>query len=273
MAQETKSNGQKDVLDRFYTADKTVDLCLSNINMQSYNQIIEPSAGSGSFSNKIPNCLAYDIAPMGENIIEADWLTLSKKDFQSNTLVIGNPPFGQQNSLAIKFINESAKFARTIAFILPLSFKKDSVKNKIDENFILQKEIDLIDCVFYLHEKPYIVPCVFQIWERSKTKRKKKILKTQTKLFSFVDKTQADFRIQRVGGNAGKAFLDLNKSKQSNYFIKNLSSFSNQDLINIINSLEYPSIEWTVGPKSLSKGELIECLEEKILDDRLENIL
>ena len=87
-------------------------------------------------------------------------------------------------------------------------------------------------------------------------------LKTTTDLFDFVDKTRADFRIQRVGGNAGKASFDLTKSPSSNYFIKNKTEIANEDFVEFVNSLIFPTIEFTVGPKSLSKGELIAVIEE-----------
>lgn len=77
-----------------------------------------------------------------------------------------------------------------------------------------------------------------------------------------MDKEKADFRIQRVGGNAGKASFDLTKSPSSNYFIKNNTNLSNIDFVNLINSLSFPTISYTVGPKSLSKGELIAIIEE-----------
>ena len=54
--------------------------------------------------------------------------------------VIGNPPFGRQSSLAIKFIRHSAKFCNTISFILPKSFKKDSMRNKVPLDFHLIHE-------------------------------------------------------------------------------------------------------------------------------------
>ena len=47
------------------------------------------------------------------------------------------------------------------------------------------------------------------------------------------------------------------------YFVKNTSKFSNEELIDIINNTVFDSITNTVGPKSLSKGELIETLETK----------
>ena len=215
----------------------------------------------------MPNVKAYDIAPAAENIIEADWLKLDKTEFNQyhNILVCGNPPFGEQSKLAIDFFNEAAKFANTIAFILPLSFKKDSVQNRLSLNFLLVNELILQDCIFYLQNKEEIkVPCVFQVWQKTNTPREKVKLKTTTSLFDFVNKEQADFRIQRVGGNAGKASFDLTKSPSSNYFIKNNTSISNKDFVNLINSLSFPTISFTVGPKSLSKGELIAIIEENI---------
>ena len=179
----------------------------------------------------------------------------------NNILVIGNPPFGQQNTLAINFFNEAARFANVIAFILPLSFKKRSVQNKLDINFHLIKEKNLNPNSFLLNNEKYSVPCVFQVWKRKDIKREVYKTKTTTSLFDFVDKDNADFRIQRVGGNAGKASLDLNYSAQSNYFIKNNTQYSNEELINIINQTVFPEIEYTVGPKSLSKTELIITLE------------
>lgn len=264
MAGETKSKGRKDELDRFYTPEQIVNQCLELLDLTQYDCIIEPSAGAGSFSKKI-NCIAYDLAPEDENIIQADWFQVDKKQFKNfnNILVIGNPPFGEQNNLAIKFFNESASFCNTIAFILPLSFKKDSIQNQLNLNFYLDKEIILQDCFFNLINKEKIyVPCVFQVWTKKETPRKKVRLKTTSNLFDFVDKDKADFRIQRVGGNAGKASFDLNYAVSSNYFIKNKSKLNNKDFVSFVNSLVFPSIEYTVGPKSLSKGELVAVIEE-----------
>jgi hypothetical protein len=268
MSGETKSQGQKDELDRFYTDAKIAQRCVNLFNLLDYDCIIEPSAGSGSFSSLIPNCYAYDIAPQEKNIQQADWLKKDKTEFLrfKNILVIGNPPFGQQNSLAIKFFNESAKIASVIGFILPKTFKKSSLQNLMDLNFWLKEEVDLEECEFFLKGVEKIkVPCVFQIWEKRNIPRKKQKLKTTTPFFDFVDKDKADFRIQRVGGNAGKASFDLDYSPQSNYFIKNNTKMSNEEFVLFINSLSFPSITYTVGPKSLGKGELIEIFEEKYL--------
>lgn len=102
-----------------------------------------------------------------------------------------------------------------------------------------------------------MVPCVFQIWEKRNEKRIFFTTQEENKYFVFCKKEDADFRIQRVGGNAGKADDNLNYSIQSNYFVKNVSSLTNTQLINIINSITFTNIEDTVGPKSLSKTELV----------------
>ena len=67
-------------------------------------------------------------------------LNLNKeiKDLNQNCFkkihIIGNPPFGRQSSLAIKFIKKSAEFCDSISFILPKSFKKDSLKKHFPLN-------------------------------------------------------------------------------------------------------------------------------------------
>lgn len=197
--------------------------------------------------------------------MEADWFKVDKTKFNiySSILVCGNPPFGQQNTLAIEFFNEAATFCDTIAFILPLSFKKDSVQNRLDLNFHLENELMLNNCEFLLKDEERIkVPCVFQIWRKKDEKRKPIKLKTTSSLFEFTNAATADFRIQRVGGSAGKASFDLSKSASSNYFIKNNSEINNEDFVNFVNQLKFPTIEFTVGPKSLSKGELVSIIEE-----------
>ena len=262
---ETKSLGQKDKLDKFYTKKEIAKQCIDMIDIDQYEVIIEPSAGNGSFLEFLPvTTLAYDIEPMDNRIICEDWFKVDKSFIKGKVLVIGNPPFGQQNSLAIKFFNESATIAETIAFILPLSFKKYSIQNKLNLNFHLQTEQILPVDSFILNEQNYSVPCVFQIWQKQDLKRNKKRLPTTCDFIKFVDKDNADIRIARVGGNAGKASIELDKAITSNYFIKNETQFTNIELINIINNIAFDSIEHTVGPKSLPKGELIEGLKNKL---------
>lgn len=101
-----------------------------------------------------------------------------------------------------------------------------------------------------------------------KVKRKKIVFPKDSSYFSFVkNKEEADFRIQRVGGNAGKAFLDKDGALSSNYYLKNASNYSTEKLVYLLNQVKYDTIEDTVGPKSLPKGELI-YYSNQILQER-----
>ena len=264
----TKSLGQKNKFDKFYTNIDIVKHCLSQLDLTNYDLIIEPSAGNGSFSNEIDNCVALDIEPEAPNIIQQDFFTYKPPEGYNKILIIGNPPFGQQSTLAVKFFNYSATFADTIAFILPRSFKKYSLQNQLNLYFKLIYEEDLPQNSFILEGKSYDVPCVFQIWTKQPTQREKIKLKTTSQLIEFTKNiNEADFRIQRVGGNAGKAFIDKKGALSSNYYIINKTSLNTLQLIEILNNISYPSITFTVGPKSLSKGELILEIENILLDN------
>lgn len=252
----TKSLGKKEKNDKFYTKPEVAAQLLQELDVLSYSLIIEPSAGNGSFSNFIPNCIALDIEPENEKITRQDFFTYEPQ--QGNILVIGNPPFGEQSTLAIQFFNHAAKFADTIAFILPKSFRKTSIQNKLNLFFWLVKEMEVPKNSFLLQEQEYDVPCVFQIWKKKEKQREKIVFPKESEYFSFTkEKDRADFRVQRVGGNAGKAFLDKNGASSSNYYLQNISDFSTEKLIELLNRVEYESINDTVGPKSLPKGEFI----------------
>src|SRR5574344_1868672 len=230
----TKSLGKKDTNDCFFTkpyiAKKCIDFVVENINDFYDYTIIEPSAGEGAFSEQIEKCISYDINPKKDYIIKKDWIN-SETDIVNKTIIIGNPPFGQQCSLAIKFINKSITYdnVKFICFILPLSFKKESIQNKIDKRFSILNEFILDKNSFILDGKEYDVPCVFQIWLRKE--RENNYKKIENNIIEFTTKDRADFRIQRVGGNAGKASKDFNFSESSNYFVKNISSIYTDILI------------------------------------------
>lgn len=264
----TKSLGKKDKLDRFYTKENISEKLLQEIDTSNYDLIIEPSAGNGSFSKRIPKCLALDINPQDDSIQKGDFFDIVFP--VGNILTIGNPPFGEQGKEAIRFFNHAATFSRTIAFILPRSFKKESVKNKLNEYFHLIKELEIPPFSFTFEGQDYDVPCVFQVWEKKKEKRKKITFLLTSDYIQFVkDKSEADFRVQRVGGKAGQAFLNKDGALSSNYYVKNISNIPTEKLVQTINNLSYLSLEDTVGPKSLPKGELIYLLDEALTNKKI----
>jgi len=251
MAKRRKSN-----LDKFYTKPEIVDFCLSKINIKEFDTIIEPSAGDGSFSLKIPNCISFDIQPEHPSIIKQDYLSFNPVGLKGKILVIGNPPFGNNSSIAFKFIKHSV-YSDCIAFILPKSFKKQSFQNRIPLNFHLKNQFDLPDNSFLLDGYEYNVPCVFQIWVKSSVTRKiPKLLKPKS--FMFVKKTEnPDLSIRRVGVNAGKLFEDTDRSPSSHYFIK---TNDKTKFINKYNNISFDH-DNTAGCNSISKQEFIKKMD------------
>lgn len=256
------------ILDQFYTKNKVATECLdflfktieeNFLNKENYF-FLEPSAGTGSFFNLLDknNRMGSDLEPKTSDIILQDFLLFNdlvlNKD--KSIITIGNPPFGKNSSLAIKFFNKASNFSDIIAFIVPKTFKKDSVKNKLNLNFWLLKEKDLDKNSFVFNNDEYDVPCVFQIWVKKEEKRNKKSLNIEYKdLFCFVSKEEADFAIQRVGANAGRVKVDFEKyAKASHYFLK-----SSLEIRKVFEEICWKDVKFnTAGNPSISKKELVE---------------
>lgn len=71
--------------------ETTIKVLVEN-GVTDITDVIEPSAGSGAFSNQI-KCTAYDIEPECDGIIKADFLE-EPIEYKQGRLCIGNPPFG-----------------------------------------------------------------------------------------------------------------------------------------------------------------------------------
>lgn len=252
---------REDLTDRFYTKDKVAHHLLSKLDLDQYENVIEPSAGTGAFSSKIDDCIALDIDPRSDEIEEKDFFDFEFSSDPSKTLIVGNPPFGRQGSKALAFIRKASDLADTIAFILPKSFKKDSMKKKVPKHFYIESEVDLPEDSFIYCNELYSVPVVFQIWKRKDTPRIQNF-KEEPLGFTFVKKThKSDFSVRRVGVYAGEASLNPSqKSVESHYFImldRKIKSKRGK-IVEHINKTEFTSSTDTSGPNSISKPELIE---------------
>jgi len=254
-------------LDQFFTKDEVVITLLKLINFNLYKRIIEPSAGLGTFSLNISNCEAYDIDPKHSSIIKMDFLNNNLITIPNETLIIGNPPFGKQASLALKFINISCNLADTIAFILPASFNKKSMQDKVSLTHYLYYNQSLPNDSFFYNNQSFNIPTVFQIWKKGSELRKIEKIPT-CNYFKFVNKEDnPQFWFRRVGVYAGRfGTTDIDtKSIQSHYF---LSSDNPKLILDTLNLLEF-SHNNTVGPKSISKYELITEFLSKVIDKKI----
>lgn len=257
-------------LDQFYTSPKTSEALMQKIKQLisedrfANHKILEPSAGDGSFSDHLltldRDFIAIDLDPKKPYIQQADFLEW-RPNPSEKYVTIGNPPFGKNSSLAIKFFNKSAEFSDLISFVIPKTFQKNSTKNKLNLNFHLLYEEELPLNSFVFNGEPYSVPCCFQVWEK-KSSQRSVYNAPKTSDFDFVDPQNADIAFQRVGVNAGKiTMLPDCKSKNvnSHIFIKFNSNSAKEKFIKT-NFDKYKLM--TAGNPSISKGEILEIWSE-----------
>lgn len=264
---------RKNTKDQYYTKSSVAKKCVDKIltllpDSKSY-QWIEPSAGNGAFLNILPSTfdkVGIDLEPKASTIQQGNFLDWSPIT-QKKRIFFGNPPFGRQSSLAKSFIKHAAQYAEVIAFILPRSFVKPSMYRAFPLNFhcIYSEELD--KNAFEVNNVEYDVPCVFQIWEKKNIERPLEEVVKQ-KGFQYV-KAGEVFHIafKRVGGLAGKCYPYTPTAKtdynpQFHYFLKLEEKYIPHitTIIENVNKHTFPSN--TVGPRSLSKSEANEVLNE-----------
>lgn len=209
--------------DKYYTPIHIAKFCIDKaykiIGINSISEIIEPSAGNGSFSNQIENCIAYDISPENDSITQQDFLELDLP-YKKGRLIMGNPPFGSRMNLAQKFFKKSVEIADYVAFILPISQLNNT--NSLYEFDLIHSE-DLGRQTYTDRE----LHCCFNIYKRpkdgklNKQKRTKlkdiTIIRQDSKKYKEID--EYDIRMCYWGdGSAGK-ILKEDESYSAEYKI------------------------------------------------------
>jgi hypothetical protein len=262
-------------LDKFYTdpsySKKCIEKVLELFPTTCWDLIVEPSAGNGSFYSQIPakyKKIGLDISPEHPDIQPHDFF-----DYLPPTnlriLVIGNPPFGRVSSLAIKFFNHAAEWANVIAFIVPRTFRKISVQNKLHGHFklVYDEEVPTKPCCF---SPPMMVKCCFQIWEKTADKRERIDLPTHHIDWEFLafgpldQKGQptpppgADFAIRAYGGKIGEIKTEgLSELRPKSWHWIKSTIVDKKELIRRFSTLDYSNSQNTARQNSMGKAELI----------------
>ena len=110
-------------------------------------------------------------------------------------IVIGNPPYGVAANMAIKFVNKAAEYCDDVRMVLPASFQRDSVKNRVNLDFVLDIDQKLPDNTF-----PRSITTVYQRWVRSDTPREKVELHRTHPDFVFLKYCDRDKATLFIGG-------------------------------------------------------------------------
>lgn len=272
--------------DKYYTkiniAKKCIDFTKYHIiDFNNYN-ILESSAGNGSFSNQISNCEAYDLYPEEKKINKLNFLDY-EPDLNKKYIVIGNPPFGKRSKDAISFFNKAATFSDYIAMIFPVSFMKWSVQKQLNINYNLIDYFYLPKDSFLDNNRDYRIRTVFQIWSKKELNSINKRLLSSPKIshkdfliwqynatpqaFNVVYKDW-DIAVFRQGWH-NYNYLYYSKDKkeiikrmnngQQFFFIK----FSNQEAKDIVLKMDFNNLAARNTPTpGFGKGDFVSYYEE-----------
>jgi len=271
----TKRPGNRRVTgkEQFYTpTDLSLELTMKVAELIKdfeTRTVIEPAGGTGSFikaakSLGVKKVISFDIEPKSDGVVEADFLNAELT--VSNAITISNPPFGRNNSLSIPFFNKAAHHSEYIAFIVPRSWRKWSVINRLDRNFHLihdeELAIDYVDDFGeMLWQKARLNTC-FQIWQRRDVQRE--LVKVEDHgLISKVKPDQADVALTVFGYGCGKVKTSFDRVPNSTVmFLK----VHDKRVIPALNKVDFSRFyKNTAYTEALSLPEIRYLLNEEIL--------
>jgi predicted RNA methylase len=264
--------------EQFYTptdlALRLATLVSDNVGGFADKTVIEPAGGTGSFLQaakalKANKLISFDIEPKAEGVLLADFL-LETKGLEkiSNAITISNPPFGRNNSLSIPFFNKAAQHSQYIAFVVPRSWRKWSVLNRLNRNFHLIHDEDLsIDYVDELGEmvwqKARLNTC-FQIWERRAELRPVVKVKDQG-LLSKVNPEEADVALTVFGYGCGKVRTSFDRVPNSTIMFLKLHD---RRVLKALQSVDFSKFyKNTAYTEALSLQEIRYLINEAVLGD------
>ena len=267
--------------EQFFTQPQTAEELSNWLKNQPWfanvTEIIEPSAGDGVWLDYLPVTQAYDLVPKSDKIKQADFLR-TKIPYVPGSLMVGNPPFGRMGSLAMEFVEKGCQEVDFIAFILPASFGKESVKRRIPNKFHLIHQVDLLDETFRFERDGRKVPVVFQVWQRQVQDRIDPAMPDSCQDFDFIKvnspasgpakpaPTNADLAICTHGSGYGRITTGDHSAlnTRTHRFIR--SKIDKNLLADRLNSLNWKEIgKYTVGAPCISTKEIVQAYSSSFL--------
>ena len=233
--------------------------------------VLEPAGGTGAFIDAVQaigvaNVISFDIEPLHELVTFGDFLEQEIKE--SNLITISNPPFGRNNSLSVPFFNHAAKVSDAICFIVPRSWRKWSVTNRLDLGFALALDLDIdIDYVDAagtpLSDKNHLATC-FQIWKKVDAPRAL-VRVTDKGIIEKVSPELADVSLTIFGYGCGKVKTQFEPvANTTQMFLK----LKHPQALAALESVDYSKFfKNTAYTEALSLQEINYLLNEEIYGD------
>ncbi len=234
-------------------------------------KFFEPAGGNGSFvsaleSLGVEKIEAVDLYPKHPRVKSADFLSHNPKG--RDLVTISNPPFGRNNSLSIPFFNHAANHSEYIAFLVPRSWRKWSVQNRLDRRFHLIFDRDV--AVNYVTDTGERIGAnndlrtCFQIWQRQDSLRP--LIRVQDQ--GLVKKCKpeiADVAIRVFGFGCGKSYRDF--PRVANTTLMFLTVLDAR-VFEVIEGLDYERFSLNTSyTRALALPELNYLLNEAIFGD------
>ena len=220
-----QSKTARELNDAYFTSTESARFCQSFLYVHDwvgYDKVtLEPCAGDGVLIEGLPGEIyLQDLYPLRSDVVEQDYLTAPKRPVD---LVFTNPPFGTMCNLAVPFFNKACEDSDRVAFIIPATFRKASVTDRLNLNFWNIVDEDLPNLNFRLPDgSTKWVNCIFQMWERRSIPRKK--IKDQVKIKDYFTRLKSPepgcYAFRTQGASAGKILEGLSHSPASTAFLK-----------------------------------------------------
>ena len=233
--------------------------------------VLEPAGGTGSFveaalAKGAKEVISFDIEPLHEKVLLGSFL--DQELTQQNLITISNPPFGRNNSLSIPFFNHAAVNSDAICFIVPRSWRKWSVTNRLDLNFELVSDQDLdIDYMDssgeLISDKSRLATC-FQIWKQTETPRVP-VKITDMGVIQKVSPELADVSMTIFGYGCGSIKEDFERVPNTTQLFLKLN---HPQALSALRSVDFSKFfKSTAYTEALSIQEINYLLNEQIYGD------
>lgn len=212
------------ISDAYFTSRASAEFCLDILKERQWvteqTTTLEPCCGNGSLLTGLPGkVLCSDLHDYGIGATVENYLDAPPKN---PDLIFTNPPFGRAGSLALQFLKKSMSECNRVAFILPSSFRKISLLDRVPTSHNLVADYVLPDQSYLLPDgTTRVVQTTLQLWEVTGKKRPKLSgiapYQTYTKR---VPASDADFAFRTQGASAGKVLDGLSYNPASTAFLK-----------------------------------------------------
>lgn len=261
--------------EQFYTpkdlAIELVALVEKTLGPLEGKTVLEPAGGTGSFIEAVQKAgaeriLSFDIEPLHPKVSRGSFL--DQEVTEASVITISNPPFGRNNALSVPFFNHAATFSDAICFIVPRSWRKWSVTNRLSMNFelILDEDLDIdyVDAHGELISTKSRLATCFQVWRKTKTPR----IPIRIKDMGIIKKVapdEADVSLTIFGYGCGKLKVEFEPVlNTTQLFLKLVHPKALSALKKVDYSKFYKNTAYT---EALSLQEINYLLNEEIFGD------